>query len=251
MRKRNISLEITGGFFGLLVALGLSALRIGNSSPPQRAEEALGNAVIFLILATPYIIALLSTRLPAGSRWVFLLPATLVSAASLVTALSGVTLLFLPATVMLGLAAWRSMDLKSFTGLQRAAFALAALLIFALAVASFASLFLNEDPRGWTYVTYEDGTTEWQSTAPIQSQNTTVKVIGISVTVTPGAATQGGHATSDVITNGEALRGAGLLAVAWIGFAILWRQASKFPTPYDGQAGNPSLIHREGLRDGQ
>lgn len=218
-KRRRIRLEIIAGWFGLVVALALGALRIGNSSTPERTEQAFGNIVFILILVTPYIAALLSAWLPARSRWVVLLPATLMSAASIPISAAGIILT--PATVLLALAAWQSLEQTSIPKLHKLMFISASLLVFAIVVAAFIALFLHEDPRSWQYVTYEDGTTVWQSVIPATPG-------GSGGHLTPGVRSEGGKYVSNVITNDEAVWGAGLLGIAWISLVIIGRATKRY-----------------------
>lgn len=204
---------LIGGLLGLAVGLFLSGFRAFAGPPPQRIEEAPGNAVFALILVSPYIIALVSRRLAANVRAPLLLAASLLSFASVGISLAGAGVLFLPATVMLAIATARSFGAGGGHGLRRAlpiALALVAAVVVGLA---FASLFIHKDPRCWAWVKY-DGRTEWSS-APVPPgsfQGSGSSSSGQVGPLPPGATSAGSECTSDIITPVEACKGLGILA---------------------------------------
>lgn len=216
------TLELIGGSLGLAAALALGTLRVVNEAPPQRLEEALGNVVFGLILLTPYVLALLSARLPVRFRWVILLPCVLLSLVSLGISLAGVGFIFLPAMVLLAIATVRSLErTPSMKVSRKGVIVLASILVVAIVGTAFFTLLLShDDPRTWEYTTYADGRTVWNSVTPTQG----ISTIG---PLQPGAVEVGSESVSDVITNKEAVESLGLLVIAGVGFYLLSRYAKR------------------------
>ena len=100
---------IVAGLLGLIPALGLGVLSFINQEPPEVREELAGNIVFALVFASPYLLALVAARIrnPA-KRGGLLLALGILSLAAVFSALSGVTVVLLPATVALFIAAVRS-----------------------------------------------------------------------------------------------------------------------------------------------
>lgn len=112
------------------------------------------------------------------------------------------------------MATGQSFDKGSMLKSSRILLISASLVVFALVVGAFVALYLHEDPRSWQFATYEDGTTIWQSVIPATP--------GFSGgNSNPGVVSEGGMYVSNIITDDEAKWGAGLLAVAWVGFVLL------------------------------
>ena len=208
-------LAMVGAFLGLAPAAVLGVVRAANASDPLSAEALLADAVFTLIYLTPYLVAIYAWRTKrATARAVLLLAATIASLVETFSAISGISLVLLPATIVLLIA-----TILAFRGTGggvawKAAFALGAIGAAAFIVASFMVLFLRDDARCWQLTRYDDGRTEWQSIAvPLPGA-------GISVDPAPENATiREARCSSDVITWPEALGSLGLLAVGLIGLA--------------------------------
>ena len=99
--RRN-PLEFLAGGFGLIIALILINIRVSHWVPYEPSKQYIGDIAFALFFVAPYIIALLSVILPPGSRWVVLLPATLMSGIAMIFGVSGITLILAPAVALLG-----------------------------------------------------------------------------------------------------------------------------------------------------
>jgi hypothetical protein len=220
--------ELIGGILGLLVALGLGGLRVFNMSfgdsgpfnPLRFGEEAPGNVVFITILATPYVAALCSLKMPAGTRWLVLLPAVILSLPAIFISFSLIGFLFLPAIGFLFSAASRSLNNNSVSGMGKILGAVTIVVIIVTVATSGISLFRYQDARGWRYTTFADGHTEWESVPQIPGR------LGIGGQA-PQGGTSGGSATSDIITHAEAATAGGLLLLAWIEFVALSLYAAR------------------------
>ena len=210
----------------MVVALGLVGLRVFNMSfgdpgpfnPLRLREEALGNIVFILILATPYLAALFSMKLPAGARWLVLLPATIISLPAIFISFSLIGILFIPAIVFMFMATSRSLNTNSILGTGRVLGVVTAITIVVTVFTAGTLLFQSHnDARGWRYTTDADGHTEWES---VPQTPQTPGRIGIEIQA-PAVGTSGGNATSDIITVTEAANGGMLLLLAWIEIGVL------------------------------
>lgn len=219
------TLELIGGGLGLIMALVVGGMRLlGGSNPLRRQEEAFGSVILLLIFATPYVAALLSTRLPAGTRWAVLLPSALLSLTSVWMGIASVGIFFLPVVIILFIAAGSSIGQRRVSKSASRMITIVAVVTLATVFGAFLSLFRTQDARAWTYATYEDGHTEWQS------QPVTPGRLGISGRAVPGSVASGGTAVSDIITNSEATTAGGLLLLAWVEIGGLgWYAARRFP----------------------
>ncbi len=207
-------LAMVGSFLGLAPAVVLGVVRGANASDPLSAEALLADAVFTLIYLSPYLIAIYAWRTTRAARAVPLLAATIASLVETVSAASGISLVLLPATIVLfvgsilafrdagGGVAWKSSCVLGAIGAA------------AFIVASFLVLFLRDDARCWELTRYNDGRTEWQSIA--------VPLAGAGINVGPvpeNATSREARCSSDVITWPEALGSLGLLAVGLTGLA--------------------------------
>ena len=85
-------LVMMGGLLGLVPATGLAVLRMANSHP-LGWEEVPGNTVFGVVYSLPYILALITSRLPqAAAQAPLLLSVTLLSFLASFSAFSGVSL---------------------------------------------------------------------------------------------------------------------------------------------------------------
>ncbi|AKG53258.1 hypothetical protein DGWBC_0579 [Dehalogenimonas sp. WBC-2] len=216
--RPSLAPEVIGGIFGLAVALGLGGLRVFNTffgdsgpfNPLRFNEEAPGNLIFILLLATPYLAALFSIKIPAGTRWMVLLPAVIIALPAIFISFSFIGFLFIPAIGFLLTAAGRSLNKNSVSGAGKVLGVVMAVAIIATVVTSGVSLLRdNDDARGWKYITFADGHTEWESVPQTQGQLS----IGFQA---PQGGTSGGSTTSDIITVTEAAAAGGLLLLAWI-----------------------------------
>ena len=139
-------LTVTGAILGLIPALGLSVLRTVDD---HNGWELLpGNAVFGLIYMSPYLVAIYASRLQSvSSQAPLLLVAAPLSLLVSFSALSGVSIVLLPATLLLTIAAVRTLMASDRTFIRKVVSSLGAIVADALVVSSFLALFLREDPR--------------------------------------------------------------------------------------------------------
>ena len=204
-------LILVGALLGLLLALGLSVLRVAlTEASPQRVEEGLGSVAFGLIYLSPYLIALYAVhRLQPSSRAPLLLAATILSLAASVLAFSGVSLVFLPATILLGIATVRAYRSPNQGARRSMALSLAAFAAAVVVGSAFTILFIHQDPRCWEFTQYADGETVWRSVAVPESG---IGAAGLLGPPPEEAISQATHCTSDIVTPVEALEGMGVLA---------------------------------------
>ena len=139
-------LTVAGAIVGLIPALGLSILRTVNE--PGGWELLPGNTVFGLIYISPYLVAIYASSLQSvSSQAPLLLAAATLSYMASFSALSGVSIVLLPATVLLTIAAIRTTRGSDISSMRKAASLLGAIVAAALIVSSFLALFLREDPR--------------------------------------------------------------------------------------------------------
>ena len=147
------NLVLTGALLGLVPAAALALLRSFNTEAFD-LETLPGNITIGLVLIAPYLIALYASRMgSAVGQAPLLLAATLVSFLASFSALSGVTLILLPATVVLGvalgIAATKSLRAPG-TGLAwKVLVSLGGLVAATFIVSSFLALFIWDDARSY------------------------------------------------------------------------------------------------------
>ena len=221
---RGRKVALIGGIIGLVVALGLGSLRFINSEPPEMRAQIFGNVVFPLVYATPYLIAIALSRLRhAGTRGALLLPVALLSFVASFSTFSSVTILLLPATVLLFVGALRSLLGSGQRFLRTLGNLVLGMAGVAFVVVSFLALlvFSPDESRCWNLVTQPGGQEEWQA---VQSQGT-----GNSLKVSAGPQVSRGMCTSDIITNQEAGTSLGLLLASAAIFAwpVIVSEASR------------------------
>lgn len=204
---------------GLVPAILLGALFFFPLEEPHVSEQLVGNFVLTLIWAAPYVLALMASQVRRpGARGAFLVFIGLLSLAASFSALvSPVTLVLLPATFAIWFAAARSLT-ASVRPFATTAFAAAAgILIAALVGLSyFALLWLGDpDPGCWVKSPGADGQYVWEAVPDVARQ-------GESQGVTLSG-TGSGACVSDIITDGEAGVSAGLLVVAFVVMILTMR----------------------------
>lgn len=202
-----------GGILGIVPAAALGVLGFALSEEPETFPQLTGHIAFTLVYLAPYALVLIAgSASNPGVRGGLLLALGLLSLAGSFTSLSAVTLVFLPATLVIWVAAVRSLSaarplptaaLPALTGLA------AGLLIAATVGFSFYSLLLVQDaePRCWSQTRGPDGQSRWESRPGSRSSGV--------LTNTPGGVSRS-YCTSDVITNSEAAISIAVLVAAFL-----------------------------------
>ena len=215
---------IIAGLLGLIPALGLGVLSFFNQEPPEAVEQLAGTVVFVLILASPYLLSLAAARISnPAKRGGLLLARGILSLATVFSALSGVTVILLPATVALFIAAVRSLRGAGGQVVRALLFLIPDLLGAAAIGFGFYALFglQADEPRCWV-LTVVEGKEEWQTLA-VPTPNKTG-----SVTMGPfGPEVRRSICTSDIVTGREAAMG---LGGAGIGILLIVA-VSRLPLP--------------------
>lgn len=209
-----------GGGWGAACALVMGGLRFVNSAPPQRWAELVGDTAFLAAYLVPFLVALLAIRWrsPGARAAVWAAVGVLAFLASF-TAFSGISLIFLPASPPLALAAVRAL---SAIGLGKSLRALGlAVALIAMTTGAFLVLFVREDPRCWQLVRSAGGQERWLP-APYGASGT-LSATGVG----PVAAVCG----SDIISPAEGALSLGLLSIGWVGL----------PASMRGRDGDPAL----------
>lgn len=210
---RGTRAALAGSILGIVPALALGFLRFALSEEPEALPQLPGHITFTLVYLAPYVLVLMAGAAPnPGVRGGLLLALGLLSLAASFSAFSLATLVFLPATVVIWFAAFRSL-----AGVRRLwATALpagaAGLLIAATVGFGFHTLLLAQDaePRCWAQTIGTDGQSRWEARPGPQSPG--------EFRITGGGGAGRAFCTSDIITNTEA---AATLGVLTVGFLIM------------------------------
>lgn len=229
---------VIGAVLGIVPALGLGSLRFLLAEGPESAAQITGNIAFVLIYLSPYLLALMASRVrDPGVRGGMLAAVGLLSLAASFSSMALVTVVLLPATFVIWFAA-----AKSITASDRRLTAFvpsvgAGLLIAAAVGFGFFALFGMQDAeaRCWALYQGSDGQTRWESTPNVGGPGAlaTGPLYGGEVMVSDdGGATwrtefRSGHVrsfcVSDVITNTEAVMSTGMLVAALLSMALASR----------------------------
>ena len=227
--QRGTKVAMIGAVVGLVPAAGLGSLRFLNAEPPVAVSEIAGNIAFALIYLSPYALAAAASRVRDPSvRGGFLIAIGLLSlAASFSAFLSLVSIVLLPATIVIWVAAVRSLRAAGRARtIAMPAFGVG-LSISVLIGFGFFTLFLVQEPeaRCWVLTLGTDGQYHWES-RPNVSRNPGGLSAGLM-----GGYDRRGVCTSDVITNAEAAITVGVLSVAFLGSWGFMAWARRRPTP--------------------
>lgn len=224
-------LVVGGCIVGIAIAIGLTTIRIVNSSFGNLNVEWFGNLAFLIVYSAPYILAViaLSFRERALQASVWLASAVLAGLTS-VTAFSGVTLIFsIPAILLLsgGFIALGKMSWRSRVGILASAILFLGLIV--VGALSFATLFmLPATPFCWQARTLPNGTqiVDPDPNTQVQISSTTNGNVfsgAGSVSAQPlpdGSTIASAGCTSDLITPLEALLSIGIWGMTFLG---LWK----------------------------
>lgn len=224
-------LVVGGCIVGIAIAIGLTAIRIINSSFGNLNVEWLGSLAFLIVYSAPYILAViaLSFRERALQASVWLASAVLAGLTS-VTAFSGVTLFFLiPAILLLsgGFIALGQVSWHNRVGILASAILFSGLII--VGALAFATLFLlPSTPFCWQARTLPNGTQIVEPDTNTQVQVTSTMNGNVfsgsgSASAQPlpdGSTITSAGCASDLITPLEALLSIGIWGIAFFG---LWK----------------------------
>ncbi len=201
---------LVGGILGAVPAVGLGILRFTLSEEPEAFPQLAGHIAFTLVYLAPYILALLARAAPnPGVRGGLLLALGLLSLAASFSAFSLATLAFLPATVVIWFAGFRSLAGARRLWASALPAGAAGLLVAATAAFGFYTLLLaqEEEPRCWAQTWGPDGQSRWEARpGPESPGEFRITAIGA------GRA----FCTSDIITNTEAAASMGVLVAGFL-----------------------------------
>ena len=197
---------------GLVPAVGLGALRTILGEAPETSAQLFGNFVFTLAYAAPYILTLAVSRIPdAAARGGLLLALGVLSLFASFSAFSIVTVVLLPATAAIFVAAGGSLRAAEGRVLVAAPFFVTGMALAVVIALGFFALFglRPDETRCWMEARGSDGEMRWHA-----SPN-----VGGSARLSAGPMSGPGRSfcTSDIITDAEAAIGLGILAVASAG----------------------------------
>ena len=209
--RRGIRAGTIGAIIGLVPAIVIGSLRFLLAEEPEYLEQLPGNTVFILVYASPYLLALIALReRRPGPRGGLLLAFGLLSLAASFSSFALVTIVLLPATLVIWFAAARSLT-ASVRPLPTTILATVGGLAVAAAVGlSFFALFGIQDPevRCWVLSHSADGESVWESRPNIGGPGT----LGVG----PLSGDTRSFCVSDIISNLEAAMSMGVLAFAFL-----------------------------------
>lgn len=217
-----------GAMIGLAGGLFLGGLRVANSETPQLRAEWAGNLVFTLVYLTPFILSLVVFRWhkPVWRAAVWGAAAVLALLGAF-TAFSGVSLVFLPAALLLAPAALASL-VQAPSRLWPATILIAAVLVTLTAGAFLILMTGAEDGRCWELVRGPEGETAWRAAPFSQSGTVSAPAEGDELGVVRVLC------SSDVVTTTEA--GMGLLLLVVAGVLVSWL-APRWPEAQEDSIG--------------
>ena len=211
-------LTVLGGLLGVLGATVLASLRLFGDDGPLVKDGLYGDAVFGLVYLSPYLLTLVAsrTRRPAA-RGGLLMALGILSLVASFSTFSLVTVVLLPATGAVFMAATWSLRTPGRRLLLASPYFVVGLVCAAAVVSAFIVLFaLEEDEsRCWTLIRTEDGTEQWQARPNQGGPDQFMTVSG------PGEVR--GTCTSDIITKSEGAKALGILLGAALLFVVAAR----------------------------
>ncbi len=222
---------MVGGAAGLIPAIALAFYSF-LSQEPDVAEQRVGYVVLALLFLSPYVLALIASRVrEPGVRGGLLLGVGLLSLVASFSTLSSLFFVFLPATFVIWFAAIRSLTVARRPLATVAPTTVAGMLIAAIVGFGFFSLLWmqNQDSevRCWVLTRGPDGHSSWESRPNV----------GVQGSVSVGAI--GGERSkciSGVITNSEAAMSIGAVAIAILGMLMVSRWSGHLGRPSYGES---------------
>ena len=217
-------LALIAGVLGLVPAIGLGSLRMVLGEAPEVGVQLLGNLAFALVYAAPYLLILAVSRAnDPATRGGLLLALALLSLAASFSTFSLVTIVLLPATAAVFVAAVRSIRSAERRLISAGPVFLAGLACAALIGLGFFALFGIEPDEShcWVLTRVVDEGMEWQGRPNVGGPHTLS-------TGLLGPESRRSFCTSDIITNSEAARSLGIVAagaIVLIGVSMVHRRA--------------------------
>ncbi len=231
-QKRGIRAAVIGSAAGLIPAISL-AFYWFLSQEPDVAAQRVGYVAWALLLLSPYVLALVASRVrEPGVRGGLLLGVGLLSLVGSFSTFSLIAFIFLPATFAIWFAAVRSLTVARRPLATVAPATVAGLLIAAIMGFGFFSLLWmqsqDSEVRCWVLTQGPDGHSTWESRPNVGEQGT------ISV----GPLTGGERSTciSGIITNSEAAMSMGAVAIAILGMVMVSMWSGRVGRPIYGDS---------------
>lgn len=208
---RGTRAALLGSLLGVVPAVGLGILRFALSEEPEAFPQLAGHIAFTLVYLAPYALVLMAGAAPnPGVRGGLLLALGLLSLAASFSVFSLATLVFLPATVVIWFAGFRSLTGARNLWATALPAGAAGLLVAATVAFGFHALLLAQDaePRCWAQTRGTDGQSRWES-RPVPENSGEIRV-------TAGGGAGRVFCTSDIITNTEAAASIGVLATGFL-----------------------------------
>ncbi len=208
---RGAQAAVAGAVVGFVAAIVLGSFQLLGAKGPEVASQLAGYTVFTLVHLSPYVLALIASRVrDSGIRGGLLMAVGLLSLAAWFSLFALIAVIFLPATFLILFAAARSLGTADRLLATAAPAMVAGLFIAAIVGLSYFALsgFLDPEFRCWLLSQGPDGQFRWESAEGFSSEPLT-----------------GGMRFScmDIITNAEAAISAGILGIAFLGMLILSR----------------------------
>ena len=205
-------LAVLGGIAGLLPAALLFLVILLNSDGTIVKEGLFGDSVLVLVYLSPYLLVFIASPISQpAARGGLLMALGFLSLVASFPSLAGVSVVLLPATVLVFMAAVKSLRVPERRLFLASPYSLVGLLCASMIVFSFIALFAFEadEPRCLNTIRLADGTVAPRQVRPeIRTDGRTMTAAG------PGPC------TSDIISNSEAARALMVLGAAVSSFTV-------------------------------
>ena len=207
---------VVGAIIGLVTAIIIGSLRFLLAEEPEYLEQLAGNTALALVYASPYLLTLIVSkeRIPAV-RGGLLAAFGFLSFVASFSSLSLVTIILIPATFVIWVAAARSLATSDRSLAVTLTATIAGLVVAATVGLSFFALFGIQDSeaRCWVLSQGTDGQSIWEPRPNIGGPGT------LSVGLLSGNTRS--FCVSDIISNTEAAMSTGILAIAFLGTHLI------------------------------
>jgi len=216
----------------------LGSLRFLLAEGPERTEELAGSTALALVYGSPYLLVLLASKEGnPGVRGGLLAALGLLSLVASFSSMSLVSLVLLPATLVIWFAAARSLTVSVRPLATTVLGTLAGLLVAGMVGFSFFALFgiQDDEDRCWVLSYDSEGHSRWEprpnvggpgslSPGPLSDGPAMVSYdSGVTWQRVGPLVSSRGHCTSDIISNTESAMSMGVLAVAFLGMILILR----------------------------